>query len=83
MDEPRKHPIFMTLLAVAALASVPVLFVGQPLVLWWGVPLWLWWSAGATVALSLLTSWGFARYWQVEDDEAEAGDGSREGEGHG
>jgi membrane protein implicated in regulation of membrane protease activity len=71
MDEPRNHPIFMLLLALAALASVPVLFVGQPLVLWWGIPLWLWWSAGATLALSLLTSWGFARYWTDGEDSEE------------
>ena len=80
MDEPRKHPIFMTLLALAALGSVPILFVGRPLVLWWGVPLWLWWSGGATVALSVLTSWGFARYWQVDEDEKPQNAAEREGE---
>ena len=75
MDEPRKHPVFMTLLALAALGSVPVWFAGRPLVLWWGVPVWLWWSGGATVALSLLTAWGFARYWRDEEDEEEGGRG--------
>lgn len=68
-DEPRRHPLFLLLLALAALGTVPVLFVGRPLAVVLGLPVWLWWSIGCTVALSGLTAWGVLRYW--EDDDLE------------
>ena len=54
-DEPRRHPIFMLLVAVAALGAVPFLFIGSGGELLLGLPIWLWSSIGFTIALSLLT----------------------------
>ncbi len=68
-DEPRRHPVFMTLLGLACLATVPWPFVGLEPVLWLGVPVWLWWSLGWTVVVSGLTVWGVLAYWR--DDELE------------
>jgi len=68
MDEPRKHPIYLTVLALAALGTVPFLFVGRATRLWLGVPLWLWSSAGFTLLLSACIAWGVVRYW--DDDDA-------------
>ncbi len=66
-DEPRRHPVFLILLALAALGTVPVLFVGREPVSWLGLPLWLWSSIAFTLALSALTAWGILRLWK--DDE--------------
>ena len=66
-DEPRKHPLFLILLAVAALGTVPVAFVGRPPAAWLGLPVWLWSSIGFTLLLSALTAWGVLRYWRDED----------------
>lgn len=66
-DEPRKHPVFLVLLAIAALGTVPILFVGREPQQWLGIPVWLWSSIGFTWALSALTAWGLLRYWK--DDE--------------
>lgn len=66
-DEPRKHPLYLTLLVLAALGTVPLAFAGRELGSWLGLPLWLWSSLGFTLALSVLTAWGILRYW--EDDE--------------
>ena len=66
-DEPRRHPLFLVLLALAALGTAPIAFVGRPPSVWLGLPLWLWSSIGFTLALSALTAWGVLRYWK--DDE--------------
>lgn len=62
-DEPRKHPVFLLLVALVTLATTPILFVGRTVVSFLGLPLWLWTSMGATFALSALTAWGVLRYW--------------------
>lgn len=62
-DEPRKHPLFLILLALAALGTVPIAFVGRQPTPFLGLPLWLWSSIGSTVLLSFLTAWGVLRYW--------------------
>jgi hypothetical protein len=64
MDEPRRHPVFMTLLAAAAAGTVPFAFAGAGPTMVWGLPLWLWWSILFTVLLSGLTAWGILRYWK-------------------
>ena len=69
-DEPRRHPVYMLLLAVAALGTVPIFFVGAPAWSWLGLPVWLWSSAGFTLVLSCLIAWGVLRYWPDEDDGA-------------
>lgn len=66
-DEPRRHPVFMVLLAICAVGTAPIVFVGSPAVFVLGLPLWLWWSAGFTLALSALTAWGIVRYWRDDD----------------
>jgi len=66
-DEPRKHPVFLALLGLVALGTVPIWFVGREPTSWLGLPLWLWSSIGFTMALSGLTAWGVLRYWK--DDE--------------
>lgn len=68
-DEPRRHPWFMALLALAALGTVPVAFIGPQPALLAGLPVWLWTSLGATAALSALTAWGIARYWRDDAEE--------------
>lgn len=67
-DEPRRHPVYMILLGLAALGTVPVAFVGAGPRAWLGLPLWLWSSIGFTVALSALIAWGVLRYWTDDDD---------------
>lgn len=62
-DEPRKHPIFLGLLALVALGTVPIAFVGRPSTTFIGLPVWLWSSIGFTLLLSGLTAWGVMRYW--------------------
>lgn len=71
-DEPRKHPVFMAVLALVCLATVPLPFIGKQVWLF-GVPAWIWWSFGWTTALSCVTVWGILRYWSVP-----AGDGEDE-----
>ncbi len=66
-DEPRRHPVFMVLLAICAVGTAPIVFVGSPTTFFLGLPLWLWWSAGFTLALSALTAWGIVRYWRDDD----------------
>lgn len=66
-DEPRRHPVYLTLLGLAALGTVPLLFVERELGSVLGIPIWLWSSGTFTVLLSALTSWGVLRYWR--DDE--------------
>ncbi len=68
-DEPRRHPVFMILLALTALAIVPLPFINPQPTLWLGIPLWLWWSFGWTFVLSCLTAWGILRYWRDDDLE--------------
>lgn len=68
-DEPRKHPIFLVLLALAALGTVPIWFVGRAPQSWLGLPVWLWSSIGFTWTLSALTAWGVLRYWKDDDHE--------------
>ncbi len=68
-DEPRGHPVYMALLALAALGTVPFAFAGRetasaPL----GLPLWIWSSAGFTLLLSTLIVWGLLRYWRDDDE---------------
>ena len=57
-DEPRRHPLYMLLLALCALGTVPFLFVGSDAVWLMGLPLWLWSSIAFTVGLSALIVWG-------------------------
>lgn len=64
MDEPRKHPIFMLLLAIVALGSVPFFFIGRDFIYFLGLPLWLWSSVLFTFSFSCLTAWGILRYWK-------------------
>ena len=59
----------MVLIALAIVLSSPFLFVGTEGISILGLPGWLWWSGAATVALSLLTSFGILRYWR--DDSLE------------
>jgi len=66
-DEPRKHPIYMVLLGLSALGTVPILFVGAKPTSWLGLPVWLWSSAFFTLALSCLIAWGVVRYWRDDD----------------
>jgi hypothetical protein len=63
-DEPRKHPIFLSLVALAAIGTVPIAFVGREVTYLLGLPTWLWSSIGFTLALSGLTAWGVLRYWR-------------------
>lgn len=67
-DEPRRHPLYMALLGLCALATSPYLFAAAPDRLLAGLPLWLWWSLGCTGALSALIAWGVYRYWRSDDD---------------
>jgi hypothetical protein len=67
-DEPRRHPLFLALLAVVSLGTVPVLFVGGEPALWLGLPTWLWSSMAFTLALSALTAYGILRLWRDDDD---------------
>ena len=66
-DEPRRHPLFLALLAIAALGTVPVLFVGREPHSWLGLPVWLWSSMAFTWALSALTAWGILHLWKGDD----------------
>ncbi len=66
-DEPRKHPLFLLLLALAAIGTVPIAFVGREPASWLGLPVWLWSSVGFTLLLSALTAWGVLRYWKDDD----------------
>ena len=66
-DEPRRHPVYMTLLGLAALGTVPIAFVGAADASWLGLPVWLWSSVTSTVALSALIAWGVLRYWRDDD----------------
>ena len=70
-DEPRRHPRFLLLIALVALGTVPLPFVGQDLVLFLGLPVWIWWSLTFTALLSGLTAWGALRFWRDEDDGVE------------
>lgn len=63
-DEPRRHPLFLLLLALAALGTIPVAFVGREAVFWLGLPVWLWSSILFTAALSGVTAWGILRFWK-------------------
>ena len=68
-DEPRKHPLYLALLGLIALGSVPFAFVGRTPRAIFGFPIWLWWSLGFTVALTAVTVWGILTYWSADDDE--------------
>ncbi len=67
MDEPKNHPIFLILLAVVALGTVPFLFVGSDPTFLFGIPLWLWSSILFTVALSAVTAFGIMFFWKDRD----------------
>lgn len=67
LDQPRRHPRFLILLGLVALATVPLPFVGGELRRVWGLPLWLWWSLGFTVAMAALTSWALLSLWSDDD----------------
>ena len=66
-DEPRKHPLFLAALALAAVGTAPIFFVGRPVSTFLGLPLWLWSSVLFTLLLSALTAWGVVRYWSDDD----------------
>jgi len=68
-DQPRRHRVFLLLLLVSIVGSVPFAFVNRPSVLWFGIPMWLWISLGFTTMLALLTVWGIIKYWR--DDRFE------------
>lgn len=68
-DEPRKHTLYLALLTLTALGSVPFAFVGRTSRVALGLPVWLWWSFGFTVALTGVTAWGILSFWRVDDDE--------------
>jgi hypothetical protein len=68
-DEPRRHRLFMICLALAILGSVPFAFVGRAPTPVLGLPVWLWSSIFFTVALAVLTAWGFVRYWKDDADD--------------
>ena len=70
-DEPRRHPVFLLLLALAGLGTIPFLFIGRELVLWWGIPLWLWSSGFFTAVLAGLTCWGHLRLWRDDGDNGD------------
>lgn len=66
-DEPRRHPWFLVLVALASLGAVPFAFIGRVQVVLWGLPLWLWWSIAFTVCLVVVTSCGLVCYWKDDD----------------
>jgi hypothetical protein len=68
-DEPKRHPLFLTLAGVLILASVPFLFVGKNIGTVLGFPGWLWLSLVLTVGLASLTAWAIFRYWRDDDLE--------------
>ncbi len=63
-DEPRRHPLFLALLGLAAVSTAPFALLGAPDASWLGIPVWLWASLGATACLAGLTAWGILRYWR-------------------
>ena len=67
--EPRRSPLFLVLLGVCVLGSVPFLFVGRDVQLVLGLPLWLWSSMGFTVALAVVTAWGMLSLWKDEEHD--------------
>lgn len=67
-DEPRRHRRYLLILGLAALATVPLPFVGTDTRFVWGLPLWLWWSFTATAVFAGVTAWGVLRLWQDDDD---------------
>ncbi len=64
LDEPRRHRRYMLILGLAALATVPLPFVGAETRIVWGLPLWLWWSFTATAVFAGVTAWGILRLWR-------------------
>ena len=68
-DEPKRHPLYMFLLALSALATVPFLTAGGSSSFMWGLPTWLWLSLAATCLFAGLTAYGILRYWRDDDNE--------------
>lgn len=68
-DEPRRHHRYMWTVALVAMGTSPLPFVGSETVLVWGLPLWLWWSFLMTATLSGLTAWGMLRLWRDDRDD--------------
>jgi hypothetical protein len=68
MDEPRKHRVFLLLMAVTSIGAVPFAFIGRDNAFVMGLPVWLWSSLGFTVALAALTTWGLLAYWKDDDE---------------
>ena len=66
-DEPRRHRVFLLLIAAASLGAVPFPFIGRENAFVMGLPVWLWSSLGFTVALAGLTTWGLLAYWKDDD----------------
>lgn len=66
-DEPRRHWLYLILVALAILGSVPFAFVGRTPAPVFGLPLWLVSSMIFTALLSFLTAWGIMRYWKDDD----------------
>ena len=69
MDEPRRHPRYLILLAVAAVGTVPFAFIRTPPMTILGLPLWLWSSMVFTTVLAGLTVWGILRYWKDDSGD--------------
>ena len=66
---PRRHPVYLALVALCAVGSAPLAFIGADNRFFLGLPLWLWSSIAFTLALSALTIWGIHRYWPEEEEE--------------
>jgi len=69
MDEPRRHPWYLILLALCVLGTSPFLFVGSDSSRVLGLPIWLWWSLLFTCALALVTGLGILLLWKEDADD--------------
>lgn len=74
-DEPRRHRVFLLLLVLAMIGTVPLPFVGGQPFLVFGLPAWLLWSLGFTAAMAALSTYGILYFWKDEEAEDEGEDG--------
>ena len=66
MDEPRRHRSYLAAVAITAILTCPLPFIGSTTRYLLGLPLWLWWSFGMTATLSALVAWGVLRLWRED-----------------